>query len=69
MIAAPAADGRPLKALLDDTLREVERAAIADALAREHGSPAKAAKRLGISRASIYAKIKEYEIEHGEAPR
>jgi len=57
-------DGRPLKALLDDTLREVERAAIEDALAREAGSPAKAARRLGISRASIYAKIKEYAIRH-----
>jgi len=55
--------GRPLKALVEDTVRAVERQAIADALQRAEGSPAKAAKLLGISRASIYNKIKEYRIQ------
>jgi two-component system, NtrC family, response regulator HydG len=56
--------GRPLKAIIEDTVRAVERAAIADALQRADGSPAKAAKLLGISRASVYNKIKEYRILH-----
>ncbi len=57
------ASGRPLKAIVDDTVRAVERQAIADALRKAEGSPAKAAKLLGISRASIYNKIKEYRIQ------
>ncbi len=56
--------GRPLKAIVEDTVRAVERQAIADALKKAEGSPAKAAKLLGISRASIYNKIKEYRIAH-----
>ncbi len=52
-------EGKTLKDVLDDHVRAVERAAIEHALAREGGSPARAARRLGISRASIYAKIKE----------
>ncbi len=59
----PVLDGRPLKAILEDTLRGVERRAIVDALEKSAGSPAKAAKLLGISRASIYNKIKEYSID------
>jgi two-component system response regulator HydG len=55
--------GRPLRDIVDDTVRAVERQAIADALRRADGSPAKAAKLLGISRASIYNKIKEYRLE------
>jgi two-component system response regulator HydG len=57
-----AAAGRPLKAIVEDTVRAVERQAIEDALQRTAGSPTKAAKLLGISRASIYNKIKEYRI-------
>ena len=45
-------------------MRSVERGAIEQALAREGGSPAKAARALGISRASIYNKIKEYGLKH-----
>jgi two-component system response regulator HydG len=54
--------GRPLKAIVEDTVRTVERQAIADALQRAAGSPARAAKLLGISRASIYNKIRDYRI-------
>jgi len=47
-------------------VRVVEKNAIEAALAREGGSPAKAARVLGISRASIYNKIKEYGIHAAE---
>jgi two-component system response regulator HydG len=57
-----AAAGRPLKAVVDRAVRSVERDAIMDALRRASGSPTKAAKILGISRASVYNKIKEYRI-------
>jgi DNA-binding NtrC family response regulator len=50
-----------LKERVAAVVRAVERQAIVDAL-RAEGSPTKAAKRLGISRASLYAKLKELEI-------
>jgi len=43
-------------------VRAVEKQAIRDALSRSDGSPAKAARLLGISRASIYNKLREYGI-------
>jgi len=57
-----AAKGMPLKKVVDDAVRELERKAIADALKRCDGSASKAAKLLGISRASIYNKIREYRL-------
>jgi two-component system, NtrC family, response regulator HydG len=59
---APGA-GPSLKAMVDQAVRAVERQAILDALERAGGSPTKAAALLGISRASIYNKLKEYEIQ------
>jgi two-component system, NtrC family, response regulator HydG len=56
------ADGRPLRQIVADAARAVEKQAIRDALARSEGSPTKAARLLGISRASFYNKIKEYGI-------
>jgi DNA-binding NtrC family response regulator len=56
------ANGRSLKQIVDDATRAVEQAALRDALTRAEGSPTKAAKLLGISRASIYNKMKEYGI-------
>jgi transcriptional regulator of acetoin/glycerol metabolism len=44
-------------------VRAVERQAIADALRRCDGSPSKAARMLGISRASFYNKLKAHGIE------
>jgi DNA-binding NtrC family response regulator len=60
--AAQVVPGRSLKLMVDDAVRAVERQAILDALERAGGSPTKAAALLGISRASIYNKLKEYEI-------
>ena len=55
-------DGRPLKERVAEVVRTVERQAILDALKLEDGSPTRAARRLGISRASFYNKLKELEI-------
>jgi DNA-binding NtrC family response regulator len=60
-------DGESLKDVTDKAVRAVERAAIAAALRRDR-NPAAAAKRLGISRASIYTKMKTYGLTaEGEA--
>jgi DNA-binding NtrC family response regulator len=61
VLPAPSLE-RPLKQQLLDTAREVERRAILFALRVESGSPTRAARRLGISRASFYNKLKELEI-------
>jgi two-component system response regulator HydG len=57
-----AGSGSGLKEVVDRTVRRVERRAIAEALEHSDGSPARAARRLGISRASIYNKMKEYKL-------
>jgi DNA-binding NtrC family response regulator len=54
-------DGIGLKDLVEQAIRLVEQAAIRWALAQDR-SPAAAARRLGISRAGIYNKMKEYGI-------
>jgi DNA-binding NtrC family response regulator len=54
-------DGEGLKDLTERAVRAVERAAIAAALRRDP-NPAIAARKLGISRASIYTKMKTYGI-------
>jgi two-component system response regulator HydG len=54
-------DGETLKDITDRAVRSVERAAIAAALQRDR-NPAAAARRLGISRASIYTKMKTYGL-------
>ena len=60
-------DGEGLKDITERAVRAVERAAIAAALRRDR-NPAAAAKRLGISRASIYTKMKTYGLSaDGEA--
>jgi DNA-binding NtrC family response regulator len=56
------ADGRSLKEIVADAVKAVEKQAIKDALSRSNGSPGKAARLLGISRASIYNKLKEYGL-------
>lgn len=64
-LAVDANAGRPLKAVVEETVRAVEKQAIAQALEQTGDSPAKAAKLLGISRASVYNKIKEYGLQRG----
>lgn len=44
------------------TLREIEQKVIADTLAKLSGNMAQAAKSLGISRATLYRKVKDYGI-------
>ncbi len=58
--------GRPLKRVVEEAVKTVERDAITQALRYADGSPTKAAKRLGISRASVYNKMKEYQIRPNE---
>ena len=53
---------RPLKDRVGEAVRTVEKQAILEALQAEQGSPTRAAKRLGISRASFYNKLKEHDI-------
>jgi two-component system, NtrC family, response regulator HydG len=60
-------DGEGLKDLTDRATRAVERAAIAAALRRDR-NPAIAARRLGISRASIYTKMKAYGLAADGTP-
>jgi two-component system response regulator HydG len=54
-------DGEGLKDITERAVRAVERAAIAAALKLDR-NPAHAARRLGISRASIYTKMKTYGL-------
>lgn len=49
-------------------LAELERAAIFDALRQSAGNRSEAARRLGISRRSLYNKIGEYERDGYEVP-
>ena len=53
---------RPLKELLDEAMAKVEREAILGALKAEGGSASKAARRLGVSRAALYNKVKRHNI-------
>jgi transcriptional regulator with GAF, ATPase, and Fis domain len=64
--APPPIDVRPLKELVSGAVRDVEQRAIVAALEQGEGSPARAARLLGISRASIYNKMKEYGIKSGD---
>ena len=54
-------DGEGLKDITERAVRAVERAALGVAL-RHSRTPALAARRLGISRASIYTKMKAYSL-------
>jgi DNA-binding NtrC family response regulator len=59
---APAGGPPPLAGM---TLVELEKRAVADALAACHGNRALAARMLGISERSIYNKLKQYGLENG----
>ncbi|HTT70369.1 MAG TPA: sigma 54-interacting transcriptional regulator [Anaeromyxobacteraceae bacterium] len=53
---------------LKDVLRHAEEEALRRALREARGDKLAAAARLGISKSSMYAKIAEYHIGHGEGP-
>jgi DNA-binding NtrC family response regulator len=59
--ATPLPAGGTMKERVAAVVRSVEKQAIMEAL-RSEGTPTKAARKLGISRASLYAKLKELEI-------
>lgn len=65
---ASLAESAPAGNLLDSassvTMDELERAAIEKAFASTGGNAAKAAKKIGISRATFYRKLKKYGIKH-----
>jgi transcriptional regulator of acetoin/glycerol metabolism len=46
----------------DQTLGEVERGAIAAALAQAKGNISEAARRLGLSRAALYRKLEKHGL-------
>lgn len=54
--------GRSLKDILDETIRIIERKAIENALEKSAGSATRAARLLGISRATIYNKLHAYGL-------
>jgi len=55
--------GRPLREVVADAIRAIEREAILDALRRSDGSPTRAARLLGIGRATLYQKVKVLGIQ------
>jgi DNA-binding NtrC family response regulator len=64
-LSAPAAQGpapQGTAATEDQTLGEVERGAIAAALAQARGNISEAARRLGLSRAALYRKLEKHGL-------
>ena len=52
-----------MKEVVDETVKMVERQAIEEALRREDGSATRAARALGLSRATFYNKLKALGIK------
>ena len=51
------------------TMNEIESIAIRDAVFKFHGNLTEASKALGIGRATLYRKVKQYNIDPSEARR
>ncbi|MFC5479089.1 sigma-54-dependent transcriptional regulator [Massilia suwonensis] len=62
LVAPGAAPAAAAPALEDQTLGEVERGAIAAALAQAKGNISEAARRLGLSRAALYRKLEKHGL-------
>jgi two-component system response regulator HydG len=62
LVPASTDETLPLKKRVAEAVRAVERQAILEALQAEQGSPTRAARRLGISRASFYNKLKDHDL-------
>ncbi|MGX4644431.1 sigma-54-dependent transcriptional regulator [Massilia sp. SYSU DXS3249] len=60
--SAPPTQAAPVPAPDDQTLGEVERGAIAAALAQAKGNISEAARRLGLSRAALYRKLEKHGL-------
>ncbi len=58
----PGADGAPALALSSTDLEDIERATIQRVFEQVNGDKARAGKMLGISRATLYRKLKRYNI-------
>ena len=59
----------PARGFKPGTLRAMEQSLISDTLAAAQGNMAQSAKQLGISRATLYRKVKEYKINDIESLR
>jgi two-component system response regulator AtoC len=62
-IPAPSSPSIPLSISRDEAVLKVEKDQIIDAIKRHKGNKSLAARSLGIARASLYNKIKRYQIE------
>lgn len=58
----------PLPQVARDAMEQAERAQIRDALVQTNGVRVQAAKRLGISRGTLYRKLRAYHLEDLELP-
>ena len=65
---AEAMDAQDIQAPSATDLEDIERATIARVFSQVHGDKARAGKMLGISRATLYRKLKRYNIGTGEQP-
>ncbi|MBI4617709.1 MAG: sigma-54-dependent Fis family transcriptional regulator [Planctomycetes bacterium] len=59
---------RPLKDLIATSVERVERHAILEALRQGGGNRSRAAQSLGISRGSLYNKMRKYGLDDGSSP-
>lgn len=66
VLARPAPQSPDLRSVGRSAAKQAERARIVEALAQSSGNRARAAKLLKISRASLYLKLREYRIGHGD---
>jgi DNA-binding NtrC family response regulator len=65
-VLAPVSD--PKEEVSTNSLQQLERRAIVEALEQTHGDRLRAAKLLGIGKTTIYRKLKEYGLEEAVVP-
>ncbi|MFY9268327.1 MAG: sigma 54-interacting transcriptional regulator [Candidatus Manganitrophaceae bacterium] len=63
-IPTPSSPSIPLSIAREEALLKVEREQIIEAIRKHRGNKSLAARSLGIARASLYNKIKRYQIDH-----
>lgn len=69
VVQAPVAQAHPIAAGQRRTLAEIEREVILSTLVAENGSRAKTAERLEIGQATLFRKLKQYQLEgHAISP-